>query len=483
MPAAPAVDDPLRSAAKQSAAYSSLLAAAAITLLKLITAVLTGSLGMLSETAHSGIDLVAAAITAFSVRLSDRPADEEHNYGHGKAENLSAIAQVLLMLGSAIWIAFEAIERIAHHQHLDLVVSPWPFLVLLLSIFVDFTRSRALRRVAREQRSDALAADALHFSTDIWSSVAVLIGLFAAYLGERFHLRALELADPIAALLVAVIILRVTWTLARSTTDSLLDATPPEVREELRGNIVADLASVPDVLTADRVRIRRSGSRYFVDLTLGLPRNLTFQRSEQVMVAAAQAVQERLPGADVVVTTVPTASLHESIFDRIRAVAARANLAVHDVSVQQYDGGLHVEQHLEVDETMTLRRAHDLVTVLESNIRTEVPELATVLTHIESELATIERPQTQPESAATLDAGLHEAARAFPEILDVHDIVTTQSPSNDGFHVRCHCTLPDDLPMHSVHTAISGLEATFRAAHPAVTRVLIHPEPATDNCR
>src|ERR1700710_1315374 len=152
-----------RSEAKTSAALSSVLAAFGITLLKLITGVLTGSLGMLSEAAHSGIELVAAGLTLFTVRISDRPADEEHNYGHGKLENLSAFAEILIMIGSCLWIAIEAIGRIVHHRHLDLRWSIWPFVVLLLSITVDFTRSRNLHRVAHEQRSQALEADALHY--------------------------------------------------------------------------------------------------------------------------------------------------------------------------------------------------------------------------------------------------------------------------------------------------------------------------------
>ncbi|HEY1743424.1 MAG TPA: cation diffusion facilitator family transporter, partial [Granulicella sp.] len=261
-----------RSSAKSAAALSSLLAALAITLLKLITGVLTGSLGMLSEAAHSAIDLIASGITLMTVRVSDRPADEEHNYGHGKLENLSAAFETLLMIGSCVWIAQEAVRRILYHRHLDLHWSVWPFVVLLLSMFVDYTRSRALQRVAREQRSDALAADALHFGTDLWSAGAVFLGLLAAFVGERLHLPALEYADPVAALIVAVIIVRVTWQLARRTVDSLLDATPPEIREQIRRELFHDLKSTDGVLAVERVRVRRAGSDYFVDLTLGLPR-------------------------------------------------------------------------------------------------------------------------------------------------------------------------------------------------------------------
>jgi cation diffusion facilitator family transporter len=465
-------------AAKRSAALLSVFAALVITLLKLLTGLLTGSLGMLSEAAHSGIDLGAAAITFFSVQVSDRPADEDHNYGHGKIESLSAFVETFLMLASCIWILTEAIRRILFREHLALIFSFWPFAVLLLSITVDYSRSRTLHRVAVQYSSEALEADAIHFRTDIWSSVAVFIGLLATYAGGHWNLPFLELADPIAAIIVSGIILRVSWKLARRTVDALLDATPAETRAQTRRDLIRDLAAIDGVLSVDRVRTRRSGSSYFADVTLGMPRKLTFQRSEQITAAATAAVQRHLPDADVVVHSIPTASLTESVHDRIRAVAARANLTIHDVSVQEFDGALHVEQHLEVDETMPLRDAHALATQLESDMRREIPAIVTILTHIESEPATIERPASL-ERDRQLEVRLRRAAMAFPEILDIHEVFVTRI--GERIQVSCHCTLPDDLPMAQVHEVITALEGAFKLDAPEVNRLLIHPEPATDN--
>lgn len=473
-----------RAAAKRSAALTSFIAALGITLLKLITGLLTGSLGMLSESAHSGIDLIASLMTFASVQFSDRPADAEHAFGHGKVENLSAAFETALMIGSCGWIATEAVLRILHPSRLNLRFSIWPFVVLLLSIVVDATRSMALRRVARAHRSAALEADALHFGTDIWSSLAVILGLFATYAGQHWRLGWLEYADPVAALIVAGIILRVTWSLARRSIDSLLDATPPEVRDQIRGQLLRDLRNLPDVISVERLRVRRSGSDYFVDLNLGLPRALTFQRSEQVTGAATQAVQNRLPGADVVIKTEPVATMNESYFDRVRAVAARSNLNVHDVSIQQYEGALHLEQHLELPESMPLRQAHEIATQLEADIHREIPTIATMLTHIEGEPATI--AHTAPmETAAILTEQLRDTARLFPEILDIHEITVTRGYSGaaNAIQVNCHCTLPDDLPMSRVHTVITEFEDEFRLGHPQVTRILVHPEPASDNRR
>src|SRR5271170_7359297 len=448
--------------AKRSAALFSVVAALCVTLFKFLTGLLTG-----------------AAITLFSVQVSDRPADADHSYGHGKIESLAAAIETILMLASCIWILTEALHRIVSRQHLSLTFSFWPFLALLLSIAVDFTRSRKLQTVADDTRSEALAADALHFRTDIWSSLAVLFGLATTYAGVHWHIAVLEFADPIAAILVAFIILYVTWSLARRTIDALTDATPPEARAQTR-DIIRDLAAIDGVLSVDRVRTRRSGPDYFADVTLGMPRNLTFQRSEQITLAATAAVQRHLPGADVVVHSVPTASRAESIHDRIRAVAARSNLTIHDVSVQEYHHQLHVEQHLEVDETMSLRAAHALVTQLESEMRRDIPEISTILTHIESEPATIERPESL-ERDRQLEVRLRRTAQAFPEILDIHEVFVTRI--NDRIQVNCHCTLPDDLPMSRVHEIITAFEGAFKLDDPEVSRLLIHPEPATDNRR
>ncbi|MDE1161370.1 MAG: cation diffusion facilitator family transporter [Acidobacteriaceae bacterium] len=481
MPVAPANE---ASTAKRAAALSSLIAALGITLLKLVTGVLTGSLGMFSEAAHSGIDLIASGVTLLAIRASDRPADEDHNYGHGKLENLSASVEILLMLGSCAWIGYEALHRLLRHEHLTLKFSIWPFLVLGISIAVDLTRSRALHRAAQAHRSEALEADAIHFGTDIYAASAVMLGLACSYLGQRLRIPALDYADPVAALVVACIILSVTFRLARTTIDSLTDATPQEVREQTHRDLIENLQAIPDVLSVDRLRVRRSGPKYFVDLTLCLARTLTFQRAEQVTLAAEATVQKLLPDSDVVISTLATASVSESVFDRIRAVAARANLSIHDVTVQQYDGGLHVEQHLEVPEHMSLREAHDIASLLEANIRRDLPEVVTLLTHIESEPSTIDQAAASPPAAA-LERNLRTVAREFREIIDVHDILVTRSHAGTatGLQISCHCTLPDAMPMDRVHAIITDFEAAFRHDHPEITSVFIHPEPATDNER
>lgn len=460
-------------AEKRSAAALSVTAAGLMALLKLIVGLLTGSLGMLSDAAHSGIDFAGAVLTLLSVRVSDKPADEDHPYGHAKIENVSAFIETFLMLASSVWIIYEALIRIFVNP-VAIRYSVWPLLVLALSMGVDFWRSRHLKVVAERHQSEALAADAFHFASDIWSSAAVFIGLCIAWAGAAFHIPGLHYADSIAAIAVSFLILHFGWRLAWRTVLALTDSVSPDTRRR----VLDELHNTPGVLSVDQARMRRAGSHYFADFTLSLSRQLTFQKAEDLVREATDAVHRVLPEADVIIHTVPRSTVAESIFDEIRAVAARNNVNLHDISVQSFGGRLRVEQHLEVNENLTLSQAHSFVRRIEDEIRHEIPQVAEVLTHIENEPATVESPQII-ERDRNIEAHLRHAAAAFPEILDIHEIVTGRV--GDKLHVSCHCTLPDNMPMQQVHEIITGLEDRFKLECPQVYRVLIHPEPATDN--
>jgi cation diffusion facilitator family transporter len=451
----------------------SVAAACAMTILKATVGFLTGSLGVLSDAAHSALDLVGAAMTFVSVRVSDRPADWNHPYGHAKVENISAFVETGLMAASALAISAEAISRIFFHP-VALRYSLWPFVVMGASIGVDLWRSRQLSEVARRYRSAALEADALHFASDIWTSVAVIAGLLASWLGTVRHVGWLRFADPVAALAVSAMILIFGWRLAWRAVAVLTDAVPPELHTRL----IQELARTRGVLGIDQARVRRSGSGYFADVTLSLPRQLTFQRTEEVVGKATEAVQRVLPDADVVIHTVPRSTAAESLFDQVKAVAARNNVLLHDVSIEAFADGLHVEQHIEVKETMTLLEAHRFVRGLEEQIRNELPQVRSVLTHIESEPATIEAP-VRVEQNRRIEQRLRDAAANVPEVVDIHEVSVDRV--GEHLHVTCHCTLPDGMDMRRVHELITELEHRFKLQCPEVDRVLIHPEPASDN--
>ncbi|MGA9446860.1 MAG: cation diffusion facilitator family transporter, partial [Candidatus Sulfotelmatobacter sp.] len=421
------------------------------------------------------LDLIAALLTYLSVGVSDKPADADHQYGHGKVENFSAFVETGLLLLTCVWVIYEAIVRL-FFRRVEVEPSVWAFAVMLISMAVDYWRSRALGRIATKYDSQALEADALHFSTDIYSAGVVVLGLALILAGRIYNLDWLRLADPIAALFVAGVIVSVSWRLARRTIDALLDAAPAGVRAQITDAV----SHVDGVLEIGRVRIRRSGNRYFADLAVGLARTVTFQRSEQLVEAVTVAVRGILPDADVTVQPLPRAQRSENIFDRIRAVATRHNLNVHDITVQDFDGQLHVEQHVELDERMTLKDAHDQVTELEADMRHDVPEIAAILTHIESEPATIEKPEELVRDA-DLERQLKVVATGFPDVLDVHEFVITRVRGR--LYVSCHCTIADNLSLVRVHDIQTELEIRFKQAAPELFRVLIHPEPSTDNRR
>jgi cation diffusion facilitator family transporter len=464
------------SAEKRRVALHSMLAAAAMTALKVAAGIVSGSLGVLSDAAHSALDLAGATLTFFSVRVSDRPADENHPYGHGKVENISAFVEAGLMAISCAWIIWEALQRIYRHT-VELHHSVWPVLVLLASIGVDYWRSRQLREVADRTGSPALATDAFHFASDIWATLAVLGGLAASWLGKQFGIPGLRYADPFAAVVVSLMILRMTWHLTRETIGALTDQIPVETRKR----VVNEVESVEGVLAVEQARVRRSGAAYFADLTLALPSRSTFEHTGELVRAATDAVHRALPEADVVIHTVPRQAHAQSIFDRVRAVAARNNVSVHELSVQSHLGRLRVEQHVELDENMPLLEAHGFITAMEQEILRETPEVDSVLTHIESEPATIEQPEEIVVDDRRIELALRAAAESFPEIVDVHELTVRRA--HDHIDLSCHCTLPDKLSMLRVHQVITSLEDRLKLECPEINRVTIHPEPVTDNTR
>ncbi|MCX7608179.1 MAG: cation diffusion facilitator family transporter [Anaerolineales bacterium] len=286
---------------KRSVALISVLAAVGLTAFKLIVGLLTNSLGILAEAAHSGLDLAAAAMTYFAVRVADKPADTRHPFGHGKVENLSALFETLLLLATSGWIIYEAVDRLFFHPA-QVEVSIWAFLVMGTSIAVDINRSKMLYRAAKKYNSQALEADALHFSTDIWSSSVVIFGLIGVTVARYVPgLDWMHAADSVAALVVAVIVIYVSGELGWRTISALVDAAPPGLAEKVE----RAASSVKDVVDAHAVRVRPSGARWFIDLHVTMDGNIHLSRAHAATELIEQAVQDVLPGADVTVHVEP----------------------------------------------------------------------------------------------------------------------------------------------------------------------------------
>ncbi len=287
---------------KNSAALSSVVAAVGLTTFKLIVGLLTNSLGILAEAAHSALDLVAAAVTFFAVRAAGKPSDKEHPFGHGKIENLSALFETFLLLVTSGWIIYEAINRL-FFVSVKAETSIWSFIVMGASIVIDATRSRILLRAAKKYNSQALEADALHFSTDIWSSSVVIIGLLGLTIA-RFvpGLDWMHRADSIAAMVVAIIVIYVSVELGYRTIAALLDTAPKGLAEKIE----AAASSVEGVVDAHAIRIRPSGAHTFVDMHVTMDGNLSLIESHAATVVVENAVKAIVPMADVTVHAEPT---------------------------------------------------------------------------------------------------------------------------------------------------------------------------------
>ena len=458
---------------KKRAALLSIGSAALLLCLKTFLVLRTDSLGILSEALHSGLDLVAAIITFLSVRVSDQPADERHPYGHGKFENFSAFIETGLLFLTAVYIIYEAFYRLFFHTvHIQPTLTA--ILILLVALAIDFTRARTLNAVARRHSSEALEADALHFSTDVWSTIVVIFGIALVWAGNRWNLPWLSYADSLAGLAVAGVILWVGAQLGRRTLDALLDAAPEGMQDE----IMAAIRGIPGVLQVDRVRLRRAGNRYFVDATVSVARTANLEQVHELTDRIEKRVAQIVP-ADVIVHAEPRAPRDEHLFETVRAVALRLGLAVHDVTASQQDDHLFVELHLEVDENLSLSEAHRRATELEDGIRGLGKGNVDVNIHIEPLGRHIATPDVRAGEMRQLELAvesfLNNMPSTYDELLNTHDVRVRQVEHH--ILVSCHCSMKGDLSITRVHDVTAALEDSVKERFPQISRVTIHPEP------
>jgi cation diffusion facilitator family transporter len=458
---------------KKRAALLSIGSAMLLLCLKTFLVVRTGSLGVLSEALHSGLDLIAAMITFLSVRLSDQPADERHPYGHGKFENFSAFMETSLLVLTAFYIIYEAFSRLFFHS-VHVQPSLIAILILLAALGIDMTRARALKAVARKYASEALEADALHFSTDVWSTTVVILGVVLVWAGDYWNLPWLASADAFAALAVAAVILWVGSQLGKRTLDALLDAAPEGLHDEITGAV----GRMDGVLDVERVRVRRAGNRHFVDATVSVARTASLEQVHLLTDAIERRIGEIVP-SDVIVHTEPRAPRGEHLFESIRAVAQRLGLAIHDVTAVQQDGNLFVELHLEVDENLSLGEAHRQATELEEGIRALRDGTVMVNIHIEPLGQHIATPDTLAGEMRQLEMDVENFLNRMPmeydELINCHDVQVRQVEQH--ILASCHCIMKSVLPITRVHDVTAALEDRVKERFPQISRVTIHPEP------
>jgi cation diffusion facilitator family transporter len=448
---------------KSRVAAISVFASASMAAAKFAVGIAIGSLALISEALHSSVDVVATIITWMVVRVSDRPADKEHNYGHGKLESISALGVIALLYVLAGGILVESWSRL-HEGAPPPTISAIPFIVLLIDIAVNFWRARALHRAAHDTKSQALAADALHFTSDVLGSVAVIIGLGLSGLGYRW-------GDSAAAIGVAVMIAALGMRMARSTVETLLDRAPEGVSEKA----TAAIQAVPGVVDVERLRVRMVGSTHFIDAIVQVPRTYPIDRVEDIKRRAQEAVSREFGDADLTFTAVPVARNNESVRERVMVIARNSGLAVHHVTVHDLGGKLTVSIDLEVDGDMTLVAAHAIAHELERNILDEFGEDVEVDTHIEP--LEPELPHGTDAAADRVET-IQNALARFAADGAIHDIHNVRVRNTDaGEIVNFHCRAAPSMSVIKVHESVDEIERSLRRAFPTVKRVISHAEP------
>jgi cation diffusion facilitator family transporter len=450
---------------KQRVALTSIAASGGLTLAKGVVGLATGSLAILSEAAHSLLDLAATVMTYFAVRVSGRPADAEHHYGHGKVESVTALAETALLFllsGIVIW---EAAHRLLGGEAHAVEATIWAFGVIVVSIVVDFFRARVLYRVAKETASEALEADALHFGSDMWSSAAVLVGLVAVLIGFPW-------ADSLAALIVALFICVAGWRLGRRTIDTLTDTAPAGAGDQIR----TIATRIPGVVAIDRVRVRPAGHTLFVDLDVAVSRTLPLDRVAAIKDRVVAAVRNEFPTAETTVNSEPRALDDETVLERVMVIARNRALAVHHVTVHAIAGRLSVSLDLEVDGNLPFSRAHEIADELEQAVRDELGIEVEVETHIEPlQTRGLFGRDAADERIEAVQNELAAIAENLGSVRDVHDVRVRETP--DGEIVNFHALVDPALSVSEVHDRIDGLERELRLRFPTIKRVIGHAEP------
>jgi cation diffusion facilitator family transporter len=443
-------------------ALVSVAAAVVLIAVKLVTGLATGSLGFLSEAAHSGTDLVAALLTLFAVGVAIRPADPGHQYGHGKAEHLSALAEASILVVASLAIMYAAIRRLVEGSA-EVEATWWAFLVILLVIAIDGARTTVSLRASRRYQSAAFGASALHFGSDLAGSTAVLFGLLATRAGYPG-------GDAIAALFVAFLVLAAAGRLIRQNVDVLMDTAPADALEAAQRAI----ETLDPSVTLRRLRMRRAAGRHFADVVIGVPPGAAVGQGHAAADAVEEAVERALPGADVVVHVEPV-DAGAGLTERALAAALRVPRVreVHNVAVLDVGGRREVSLHLKLPGSLTLAEAHDVAEQVEREILADVPRVDAVRTHLEplSEQALAATPADGDlEGESDVRRIVREATGADPRELR---LVSTDR----GLVAFLTLALPPDQALSAAHASASEIEERIRRERPEVVDVIVHTEP------
>lgn len=451
-------------AEKKTVALTSVVAAFFLTGMKLIVGLQTNSLGILSEAAHSALDLVAALMTVAAVMVSDKPPDKEHPYGHGKIENVSAFGQTILLVLTCAWIIFEAVNRLLA-QEIHIETSVWAFAVMGIAIVVDFGRSRALSKIAKRYNSQALEADALHFSSDIWTSLVVILGLVSVSMGY-------PTIDAVAAIVVAFLVLFVSYRLGRRTVDALMDRVPQGMYEKM----LKQIEQVDGVDEVRSIRLRPSGAKVFVDTSVAIKRTLPFERAHAIMDNIERTIHSLHANVDVVVHAEPLESPDETIADKVRMIVLEKGLrAPHNLEVHNVLGKYYIDFDIEYQKGKSFIEAHEMTDEIEKAIRDDMESVQKVTIHME-EYEPKERVFTDVTTEERLlFEHIRESMLADPCVRETSAIALLKV--GDSYNLTLTCHIDKSRTLDEVHSIIAKIEGDLYQQFKQLRRVTIHAEP------
>jgi cation diffusion facilitator family transporter len=448
---------------KRSVALYSIVASVFMIAGKATVGLMTGSLALLTDALHSFLDLSASTITYFAVRISDKPADREHHFGHGKVESLAALAEVLLLFLTCGFIVYEAGSRLMSGSS-PVQLNIWAYVVIVVSIGIDISRVRALKRVAKKFGSQALAADALNFSTDILSSIVVLFGLVALQFGVAW-------ADSVAAIGVAMFIAAATIRMGKQAVDVLLDRAPMETASAIK-ELVSEF---PEVLGVNALRVRSDGRNEFGALNLNVDRSLTFSRASALKEELRQTLEERLPQADITLTFTPASKKSEPATESIRFVVSTFGLSLHHLIMNHTDDGYFVSMHVEMPGDMTLDQAHDKSEEIKKRLMESMSDLKKVIIHTQPYESGSNNQVADEEHAVRITGEVERIVESFPGIEDCHNIVLT--PYRNGLALSAEIRLDGSLLLEQTHQMAKEVEEKLRAEIVELVSVTLHLEP------
>lgn len=450
---------------KEKLALSSILASLTVASLKLLVGATTNSLGIISEGLHSTIDLIAVSATYFAVRKAESPPDQDHQYGHGKAENLASLLESILLFIVAIWIFYEAFERIYVKNSPVLMGLP-SIIIIGITALIDMTRFRALLSASRKYHSPALEADSLHFSTDLLSTTVVVLASILVYFGVKS-------IDLIAAILVATIILVVSFRLANKSLNVLMDRAPPGLSQL----IMDEAKKIDGIEKIENVRVRESGSKVFIDLIVHIDKLLSLGAAHRISEELSRRITTLVPNSEVIIHAEPSLMESSNLINKIRGVASAFPEIknIHSIKIYEIDKKLHVDFHIELDGSLPLDAGHSIANQLEEKIKSLDPNIYAVTSHVEPIEEKRLSSTTDNNTADHLNSKITNIIKKFPDIISIHSLDIKKI--NNKFRLSFHCVMKKATTIEASHNVAERLECLLRNEFKEIESITIHIEP------